>query len=423
VGVFFPAFRVGSWIFNAVVVRFYAWYLRMASRLGWKGLGRSPFSFLFNQKLVHFLVVFITLMLVSVNLTTKTRAEAMTEKVGSTIIAGLIESEFSSFTEEDSQLIVETFDRDPVITPEQQKYLSNLSVFQSQARASINNPEIEEEGLSSDVLARNNDPDSQENKHVMPPRTDTVTYVVQAGDTISTIAEKYGVSARTILWENDLSAYSIIRPGDELDILPTTGVSHSVARGENLGFIAAKYDVEIDEIMEYNKLADASSLQVGQRLVIPGGEKPAAAPAPVTPSYTGIAAIRDIVKPDSKQQVASNKMTWPTSGHRITQYYSWSHHGLDIADKIGTPLYAADAGTVEYVGWGTGYGNQIVINHGGGKKTRYAHLSRFYVKSGAKVAKGETIGAMGSTGWSTGPHVHFEVIINNVKYNPLNYIK
>ena len=96
---------------------------------------------------------------------------------------------------------------------------------------------------------------------------------------------------------------------------------------------------------------------------------------------------------------------------------------MDIAAKTGTAIYAADAGTVESVGWGTGYGNQIVINHGGGKKTRYAHLSKFYAKKGDIVSKGQTIAAMGSTGWSTGPHLHFEVIINGRKYNPLNYIR
>ena len=110
-------------------------------------------------------------------------------------------------------------------------------------------------------------------------------------------------------------------------------------------------------------------------------------------------------------------------GYRITQYYSWRHHAIDIANKTGTPIYAADAGVIEVAGWGAGYGNQIVINHGGGVKSRYAHMSKFYVKNGQKVSKGEAIGGIGSTGRSTGPHVHFEYIINGVKYNPLNYLK
>ncbi|PIR93373.1 hypothetical protein COT99_00905, partial [Candidatus Falkowbacteria bacterium CG10_big_fil_rev_8_21_14_0_10_43_10] len=103
--------------------------------------------------------------------------------------------------------------------------------------------------------------------------------------------------------------------------------------------------------------------------------------------------------------------------------YNWSHHAVDIANKIGTAIYAADAGTVEYAGWGSGYGNQIVIDHGGGKKTRYAHASKLFVSKGDTIAKGQTIAAMGSTGWSTGPHLHFEVIINGGKLNPLDFIK
>jgi len=116
-------------------------------------------------------------------------------------------------------------------------------------------------------------------------------------------------------------------------------------------------------------------------------------------------------------------MIWPTQGYRITQYYSWRHFAVDIANKRGTPIYATDTGVIQYVGWSIGYGYNIIIDHGGSKKTRYAHLSKFYVKTGQKVGKGESIGAMGSTGWSTGPHLHFEVIINGRKHNPLNYIR
>jgi murein DD-endopeptidase MepM/ murein hydrolase activator NlpD len=174
--------------------------------------------------------------------------------------------------------------------------------------------------------------------------------------------------------------------------------------------------------LDNNKLASASDLKIGQKLLIPGGRK-ISYPAYTAPSVSGLAAIKNFANSPSAKPQAGNKMNWPTVGYRITQYYSWRHTAVDIANKTGTPIYAADSGTIEYAGWGTGYGNQIVINHGGGKKTRYAHLSKFYISKGQEVTKGQAIGAMGSTGWSTGPHLHFEVIINNVKYNPLNYIK
>ncbi len=201
-----------------------------------------------------------------------------------------------------------------------------------------------------------------------------------------------------------------------------SGISLKIAKNDTLASIAKEYDVKAEDIAAANKLADASQLVVGQSLLIPGGEKETyAAYTPKT--YSGITALSSLVKPGSASPAAGNKMNWPTVGHTITQYYSWQHLAVDIANKLGTPIYAADAGTIEFAGWSTGYGNNIVIDHGGGKKTRYAHLSKFYVKVGQTVGKGETIAAMGSTGWSTGPHVHFEVIINGVKYNPLNYIK
>jgi murein DD-endopeptidase MepM/ murein hydrolase activator NlpD len=252
-------------------------------------------------------------------------------------------------------------------------------------------------------------------------REEIITHTVVPGDTVSTIAREYGISASTILWENDLSVYSIIRPGDKLAILPVSGISHKVKSGENLGKIAKDYKVEEEEIMSANKLADAS-LQIGQKLIIPGVAK-VTSTAYKPKTYTGFEAIKNIIAAPSAKPVSGNKMNWPTEGSRISQYYSWRHLGLDIANKLGTPLYAADAGVVEFAGWGTGYGNQIVIDHGGGKKTRYAHASKLYVGKGDKIDKGQSIAAMGSTGWSTGSHLHFEVIINGRKMNPLDYIK
>jgi murein DD-endopeptidase MepM/ murein hydrolase activator NlpD len=224
------------------------------------------------------------------------------------------------------------------------------------------------------------------------------------------------------LWENNLNAYSLIRPGDKLAILPVSGITYEVARGETMGAIANKYQVDEKEIIKTNKISDSGKLMAGQKLIIPGARKDSYVKKEVK-RYSSVDAIKDLVKSPSAKPVAGNKMNWPTAGYRITQYYTWKHHAVDIANKIGTPIYAADAGVVEYAGWGKGYGNQIVIDHGGGKKTRYAHMTKFHVKKGESIAKGQSIGGMGSTGWSTGPHLHFEVMINGVKYNPLNYIK
>jgi len=397
----------------------------MFNRLGLKKIGDNFFVFLFGQKFVHILVVSITALLLIINLSTETKAGGLTESAHKTILAELIKSEFSEF-EEDEQLIIETFDKEAAISQVQQTYLDNLGSFRSQPKTSLQADSIleaEEESLptiqNGGSIVR---PDIASTKKTKRQRTDFVEYIIEPGDSISTIAEEFEVSVSTILWENNLSAYSIIRPGRVLSIPPVSGLNHTVKSGENLGSIAKKYDVEEEIILEFNKVSKNSILQVSQKLFIPGGRK-ISYPSYKPKTYTGFSAIKDIVKAPNSKPVQSNKMNWPTVGSKITQYYSWRHHGLDIANKLGTPIYAADAGIIEVAGWGTGYGNQLVINHGGGKKTRYAHLSKFFVSVGDKISKGQTIAAMGSTGWSTGSHLHFEVVINKKKYNPLDYIR
>jgi LysM repeat protein len=412
--------------FYKVAVKVYSLYLRTAKRLGLTKI-QDKFWIVLNQKFVHLMVIIMTITLLFVNVNSKARASAsgFNDNVQKTILADLVTGELGGF-EVDEQLIVETFDQEAIISSTQQSYLENLSGFRSQQKVSFEEGEESEDAIlgpmvgSEGTIVRQ---DSVETNITEQERTVAITYTVLAGDTISTIAEKFKISVSTILWENNLNAYSIIRPDDKLVILPTSGLNHKVEKNETISSIAKKYGVDETKILEANKLAKGESLKIGQKLLLPGGKKPAyVAPAPTT--YTGIAAIKNIVKtPSAKAVEPGNKMTWPTDGHRITQYYSWRHYGLDVANKIGTPIYAADSGTVELVGWGNGYGNQIVIDHGGGKKTRYAHLSAFNAEKGDKVSKGEQIGKMGSTGWSTGSHLHFEVIIDGKKYNPLNYIK
>jgi murein DD-endopeptidase MepM/ murein hydrolase activator NlpD len=368
------------------------------------------------------MVIAMTCLLIFINLTYRTKAEDISDMADNTILSDLIKSEYSEF-EEDEELIMETFDSEAVISATQQSYLDKLGTLKPQPQATISDIEEEEQAELSTIqggaIVKQ---DMASTRITKRPRTGNINYTVLPGDTVSTIAEQFDISVSTILWENSLSAYSIIRPGDQLVILPTTGVTHTVAKGENLANIAMKYNVGENVVLETNKLASASNLQIGQKLLIPNGRKlEYASYKPVRVS--GLSAIRDFVSSPNAKPKAGNKMNWPTAGARITQYFSWRHYAVDIANKIGTPIYAADSGTIEYVGWGKGYGNQILINHGGGKKTRYAHLSKAFVKSGQEVSKGQNIGAMGSTGWSTGSHLHFEVIINGAKYNPLNYIK
>lgn len=377
---------------------------------------------------MHVIVAFVFVLSVLGSFTSKVKAEGSPENSGKTILSDLVKSEFGTLEEE--QLVEEFFDEEAIVSDVQQSYLDNLASVKSQpmVQTDFQDDYSGEDGSSVGGGTAVN-PNITDLGEIAKLRNETVDYEVQAGETVSTIAARFNVSVSTILWENNLNAYSLIRPGDKLAILPVSGITYEVARGETIGAIANKYQVEEKEIIKINRINDSGKLMAGQKLIIPGARKDFYAQKEVK-RYSGIDAIKDIgesiehlVKSPSAKPVAGNKMNWPTVGYRITQYYTWKHHAVDIANKIGTPIYAADAGVIEYAGWGKGYGNQIVIDHGGGKKTRYAHQSKFYVKKGDFVDKGQAIGAMGSTGWSTGPHLHFEVMINGVKYNPLNYIK
>jgi murein DD-endopeptidase MepM/ murein hydrolase activator NlpD len=259
-------------------------------------------------------------------------------------------------------------------------------------------------------------------------RTRSESYVVLSGDTISTIASSFGLSSSTILWANDLGTNDYIRPGQELAILPTDGVEHDVTSGDTLSKLAKKYDVEESEILKANKLADADALVDGRTILIPGGTPPRSAPpAPRLVSKPTIKNIGDAftAKPDStfSPEAGSPSMVWPTSGRVITQYWGWRHTGLDIDGHYDSPIYASDGGIVEISGWGNGYGFQIVINHENGFKTRYAHASKMFVNVGQRVTKGEVIAMVGTTGFSTGTHLHYEIYVNGVRRNPLLYVR
>jgi murein DD-endopeptidase MepM/ murein hydrolase activator NlpD len=236
-------------------------------------------------------------------------------------------------------------------------------------------------------------------------------YTVQSGDTLSAIARSFGVSVNTILWENNLSLNSYIRPGDKLAILPISGVSYTIQSGDTLSSIATKFGTTVDKILSFNNLESAAVIKARQKLIIPGGKL----------GYTSISRTRSIYT-SSDGSPSANNFLWPASSKRITQYYHWRHHAIDIGGKTGQPIYASRAGRVEKAGWTTGYGYNIVLNHGGGVKTLYAHASQIHVKRGQQVEQGEVIGAVGSTGWSTGPHIHFEIIISGSKVNPLSYL-
>ncbi|MCX6785716.1 MAG: M23 family metallopeptidase [Candidatus Komeilibacteria bacterium] len=247
-------------------------------------------------------------------------------------------------------------------------------------------------------------------------RDKIIAYVIQPGDTVSTIAFKFGINTQTVLWENNLSAYSLLKLGQTLKILPVNGISYKIKKGDTLKTIAKLYKGNAEEILEFNKLASETDLDIGETLIIPGGVKPSAVAA--APNYS----LKNVFTPSAK--ISGSKLQWPTTSYRLTQYFSWRHTGLDIGNQMGQPTYAAEGGVVIRAGWNSGgYGNLIVIDHGNGMQTWYGHHSKIYVAVGQRVARGQVIGAIGSTGRSTGPHLHFEVRVNGVRVNPLGYVR
>jgi len=227
-------------------------------------------------------------------------------------------------------------------------------------------------------------------------------YTVREGDSLSQVAEMFGVTTNTILWANDLPRATQIQPGDTLVILPVAGVQHEIASGETLSSIAKKYDGDTDEILSYNQMADASDLKVGDTLIIPGGS---------LRSVQARAASAKPVKISGSTVASSAGFVHPVPGSVRTQGIH-GNNGVDFAAGHGTTIRAAAAGEVivsKSSGWNGGYGQYVVIRHNNGSQTLYAHFSENYVGVGAYVAQGEAIGAMGNTGRSTGTHLHFEV--------------
>ena len=231
------------------------------------------------------------------------------------------------------------------------------------------------------------------------------TYIVREGDTLGQIAEMFDVSVGTIIWSNDIKQGDLIKNGQVLSILPISGVKHTVKKGETLNSIVKKYEGDLKETRQYNDLLDSAVLAIGDEVVIPGG----VAPLPKSNSRTTIRynSLRGVGGPN-----LTGYYIRPISGGRISQKLH-GYNAVDFAAPKGTPILAAASGEViiskDNGYWNGGYGNYIVIKHNNGTQTLYAHNNSNIVWRGYHVVQGQVIGYLGSTGRSTGPHVHFEV--------------
>jgi len=254
-------------------------------------------------------------------------------------------------------------------------------------------------------------------------------YIVQKGDTISKIAQKFNVSILTIKSANNLSS-DLIKPGQRLYIPPASGIVYTVKRGDTLIGIVSRFGGDLKATIKKNNLKDAATIFEGQKILIVGAKK---YPVSTVSSRQKVASwFKRTFQRTSYQTaryygpaVGSGSFRRPTNGLTITQYYHWYHRAIDIDWRSGRNIYAADAGKVIAIrrGWAGGYGNCVDISHGNGYVTRYAHLSKILVSIGQTVYKGQIIGIMGRTGRATGVHLHFEIMYHGVKLNPLRFIK
>ena len=275
------------------------------------------------------------------------------------------------------------------------------------------------------------------------PRTEIITYTVQVDDTIFGIAEMFGLKPETILWGNYYPLTDDphnLRPGVVLNIMPMDGTYHRWSEGEGLNGVAHGYDVTPDVIINWsgNQLNPVTvgnyahpNIEPGTMLFVPGGHRDFvtwSAPR-ISRDNPGVARILGpgFCGTIVDGAVGTGTFIWPAVNHFLSGFEyspSTNHFGIDIAGALGNAIYAADNGVVVYAGWNDwGYGNVVVIDHDGGWQTLYAHLSSFNVGCGQSVYQGDVIGAFGSTGNSSGPHLHFEMLNESYgKVNPWNFL-
>ena len=276
------------------------------------------------------------------------------------------------------------------------------------------------------------------------PRIDVVKYMVQQGDTVFGIAEKFGLKPTTILFGNYATlkdSPDLLKPDQELNILPVDGTYYEYQGTESLNKVAQAFGVTADIIVNFpgNQLdpdtigdLDNPNITAGTWLIVPGGRREFTswtAPAQLVTKTTDAMNVwgPGVCTGIYVVQVGYGSFVYPTVEHWLsgTPFLpEIRHFGVDFAGSMGNPIYATDAGTVVYAGWNTwGYGNMIVLDHGNGWQSLYGHLSQINVSCGQNVGQGEIIALMGSTGHSTGPHLHFELLNETYGYvNPLDWM-
>lgn len=236
-------------------------------------------------------------------------------------------------------------------------------------------------------------------------------YSVRKGDSLSAIAQMFGVSVNTVLAANDMKKGDKLTEGSVLLILPISGIEHVIKKGETLESIAKLYKADINDIVIYNDISSDVALVVGDKLMIPDGYIDEGGDKPSPNLNSSVIADKNYYATHPTKSVAGYFINPVPTGHKTQGLHGPGNRGIDIGAPTGTPIYASAPGTVLITskGWSGGYGNMVIVQHPNGTKTLYAHMSKIGTSTGANVRRGQIIGYVGSTGRSTGPHIHFEV--------------
>ncbi len=329
-----------------------------------------------------------------------------------------------SFLQPKTNLIQET----PTPLPSQE--VPNTTVDLS---SQLQNISYEKQGIGRMAMPLTTIPDR--------PSQNIVTYTVQTGDTLFTIADIFKIKPETLLWGNYDTLQDnphFLKPGQVLTVLPVNGTYYQWTEGDTIEKVAAYFNTTPDDILSFTannidltKLSEKDSgIQPGTWIIVPNGKRaikdwgpPAITRSnPASARYYGAGSCGSVYE----GAVGTGSFVWPTTDHTISgnQYNPNVHPAIDIGGQLGNPVYAADTGVVVYSGWSDfGYGYLLVIDHGNGWQSAYAHLNSVGASCGQSVIRGGLVATLGSTGNSTGPHLHFELIFNGVKVNPLEYVQ
>lgn len=316
----------------------------------------------------------------------------------------------------------------PTSIPTQADANTPINLSPVQANISINNTGI---GRNAEPLTTIPD----------RPSENIITYTVQTGDTLFTIAEAFKIKPETLLWGNYETLQDnphFLKPGQILTVLPVNGTYYQWAEGDTVEKVAAYFKTTPEDIVSFSgnnidltKLSEKNSgilpgtwiiVKNGRRAIKDWGPPAITRSNPASARYYGAGSCGSVYE----GAVGTGSFVWPTTDHTISgnQYNPDVHPAIDIGGQIGNPVYAADTGVVVYAGWSDfGYGYLLVIDHGNGWQSAYAHLNSVGASCGQSVIRGGLVATLGSTGNSTGPHLHFELVFNGVKVNPLEYVQ